>query len=323
MREIPRIKLAHLPTPIEEMKQLSKKLGGPKLFIKRDDLTGLAFGGNKTRKLEYLAADAKAQGVKTLITAGAIQSNHCRQTAAAARKLGMECVLVLGGEEPEKPEGNTFLDVLMGAEIHWTKRELIKERLEKVYLQAKEKGLAPYLVPYGGSNPTGAAAYAYALKELLEQIDGLDWIVFATSSGGTHAGLHAGKVLLDSEVKILGISVDEPKQEIQNVVSKLAGEVCELLADSRVIFPDEIFVDDSYLGEGYAVMGRAEVEAIELFAGEEGILIDPVYTGRAAAGMINLIRKGFFKDDEKVLFWHTGGTPALFVEKYMSELRKL
>jgi len=320
MKEISRIKLAHLPTPVEELKRLSKKLNGPELFIKRDDLTGLAFGGNKIRKLEYLAADAQAKGCKTLITAGAIQSNHCRQTAAVARKLGMDIILVLGGDEPEDPEANTYLDVLMGAKIYWTTRDLIKGKLEEVYQQAVEDGLKPYMVPYGGSSPTGAVSYAYAFRELLEQRTDIDWIIFATSSGGTHAGLHAGKVLFDSGVKILGISVDEPKEKVQDVVSRLAGKTCELLGDLREISPDEILVNDDYLGGGYAVMGEAEVEAIRLFALEEAVMVDPVYTGRAAAGLIDLVRKGFFGKDEKVLFWHTGGTPVLFADKYRRKL---
>ncbi len=320
MKEISIIKLAYLPTPVEELKRLTGKLDGPKLFIKRDDQTGLAFGGNKTRKLEYLAADAQDKGCKTLISTGAIQSNHCRQTAAAARKLGMDVILILGGDEPEDPEANTYLDVLMGAKIHWTTRDLIKVKLEEVYQQAVEDGLKPYMVPYGGSSPTGAVSYAYALRELLEQRTDIDWIVFATSSGGTQAGLHAGKLLLDSDVKILGISVDEPKEKIQDTVSGLAGEVCELLGDPREISPDEILVNDDYLGGGYAVMGEAEIEAIRLFALEEAVMVDPVYTGRAAAGLIDLIRKGYFGQDEKVLFWHTGGTPALFADKYRRKL---
>jgi D-cysteine desulfhydrase family pyridoxal phosphate-dependent enzyme len=320
MKEILRIKLAHLPTPVEELKRLTKKLNGPELFIKRDDLTGLAFGGNKIRKLEYLAADALDKGCKTLITAGAIQSNHCRQTAAVARKLGMDIILVLGGDEPEDPEANTYLDVLMGAEIYWTTRDLIKGKLEEVYQQAVEDGLKPYMVSYGGSNPTGAASYAYAFRELLEQRTDIDWIVFATSSGGTQAGLHAGKVLLDSGVKILGISVDEPKEKVQDAVSGLAGKTCELLGDPREISPDEILVNDDYLGGGYAVMGEAEIEAIKLFALEEAVMVDPVYTGRAAAGLIDLVRKGYFGKDEKVLFWHTGGTPVLFADKYRKKL---
>ena len=320
MKEISKLRLAHLPTPVDELKRLGKKLHCHNIYIKRDDQTGIAFGGNKIRKLEFLAAEALEKGCKTLITAGAIQSNHCRQTAAVAGMLGMECILVLGGDEPELPEANTYLDVLLGAKIHWTSRQKIKKKLNEVFLQAEEDGLQPYLVPYGGSSPLGAVSYAFALKELQEQISDVDWIIFATSSGGTHAGLHAGKMLLGLDVKILGISIDETGRVIRRVTADLAEEVCELLGEKRSIFAEDILVNDEYLGEGYAEMGAAEIEAIKMFAMEEAVMIDPVYTGRAAAGLIDLIRKGYFRPNEKLLFWHTGGTPALFVDKYRQKL---
>lgn len=322
MKEIPKTKLAHLPTPIEELKRLSNKLGGPRIFVKRDDQTGVAFGGNKVRKLEYLVADAIKNGCKTLITAGAIQSNHCRQTAAVARMVGMDCILILGGDEPVSPEANTYLDVLLGAEIHWTSRDQIKSKLKNIYQKAVDEKRQPYMVPYGGSSPLGAVSYAFALEELLKQKTDLDWIVFATSSGGTHAGLHAGKILLGSDVKILGISIDESSEDVKNVVSKLAEDVCTILGEKRVVLPEEILVNDDYLGAGYAVIGENEIEAIKLFAREEALLLDPVYTGRAAAGMIDLIRKRFFNDDDNILFWHTGGAPALFVDEYRKKILK-
>ena len=320
MKELPRVPLAHLPTRIEELTRLSAHLGGPKLLVKRDDQTGLAFGGNKTRKLEYLLAEAQAHDAQTLITAGAIQSNHCRQTAAAARRAGLDCVLVLSGEEPEMPEANTYLDVLLGAEIIWVSREVRGERLNQVYQELEAAGREPFLIPYGGSSPTGAAAYAYAVRELVEQGVEADWIVFASSSGGTHAGLTAGKALYGFEGQVLGISIEEPGVVVKGIVSNLAKNVTLLLDNTKNFTKEDVQINDDYLGGGYAVMGKAEREAVHLFARHEGLLLDPVYTGRAAAGLIDLVRKGFFKPDETVLFWHTGGQPALFDSKYAKNL---
>jgi D-cysteine desulfhydrase family pyridoxal phosphate-dependent enzyme len=312
--------LAHLPTPVEEMPRLSVALGGPRLLVKRDDQTGLAFGGNKTRKLEYLVAEAHLHQARTLITAGAIQSNHCRQTAAAARKAGMDCILVLSGEPPEIPEANTYLDVLLGAELVWTSLEQRGEMLNHTYLKAESDGRAPFLIPYGGSSPVGAAAYAYALEEMVEQGYQPDWIVFATSSGGTQAGLEAGKALFDFPGQVLGISIDEEAGQFRGAVANLAKEITVLFDNAKDITVDEILVNDDYLGGGYAVMGAPEHEAIRLFAEHEGLLVDPVYTGRAGAGLIDLVRKGFFQPDETVLFWHTGGHPALFAQKYLQQV---
>jgi D-cysteine desulfhydrase family pyridoxal phosphate-dependent enzyme len=320
MKELPRVRLAYLPTPVEEMPRLSAHLGGPRLFVKRDDQTGLAFGGNKTRKLEYLVAEAQAHQAQTLVTAGAIQSNHCRQTAAAARRAGMACVLVLSGEEPDVPEANTYLDKLLGAEIVWTSREARGEMLNQVYQDLEAAGRNPFLIPYGGSSPTGAAAYAYALGELIDQGVQTDWIVFASSSGGTQAGLAAGKALYDYKGQVLGISIEVPAEEVKGIVVNLAKNVTELFDNAKDFTKEDILVNDDYLGEGYAVMGEAEREAIHLFARHEGLLLDPVYTGRAAAGLIDLIRQGFFKPEDTVLFWHTGGQPALFDSKYLKEL---
>lgn len=316
MKELPRVPLAFLPTPIEEMSRLSAVLGGPRLLIKRDDLTGLAFGGNKTRKLEYLVAEAQGHGARTLITAGAIQSNHCRQTAAAARRAGMACILVLSGEPPEMPEANTYLDMLLGAELVWTSLEERGQLLNQRYQEAEAAGRAPFLIPYGGSSPMGAAAYAYAVREMLGQGAHPDWIVFATSSGGTQAGLAAGKRLFGYDGQVLGISVDEEAGKFGLAVAELAKDTTILLDNAINITKSEILVNDDYLGGGYAVMGEPEREAIRLFARHEGLLVDPVYTGRAAAGLIDLVRKGFFKKNETVLFWHTGGQPALFADKY-------
>ncbi len=318
---LPRVRFAHLPTPVEALPRLSQTLGGPRLLVKRDDQTGLAFGGNKTRKLEYLLAEAQANGARTLITGGAAQSNHCRQTAAAAARFGFRCVLVLAGEPPAQPSANLLLDSLFGAEIVWCAPEARDETMQQVFEQAWEAGERPYLIPYGGSSPTGAAAYAYAMQEVLEQGASPDWIVVASSSGGTQAGLAAGARLFGYKGRVLGISIDKPEVELSaNIVAGLASQVCDRLGEAYTFSPEEILVNDSYRGDGYGVMGEVEIEAIRLFARTEGLLLDPVYTGRAAAGMLDLIRKGFFSPDETVLFWHTGGTPALFAEQYASRL---
>ena len=320
---IERVQLAQLPTPIEALPNLSKRLGGPQLFIKRDDLTGLGFGGNKTRKLEYLAADALAKGCQTLISTGAVQSNHCRQVAAAAARLGMGCILVLAGEKPEQPQGNLFLDLLSGAEVNFVPKNQRDQALAEITKQAEAANRKPYLIPYGGSNAFGAMGYRQAMHELHDQGFNPDWIVFATSSGGTQAGMLLGARETGSQAKILGISVDKPAKEFSETIAEIANAGAELLQLDALFRSDEILVNDAYCSTGYGVMTPAEKEAILLFARHEAILLDPVYTGRAAAGLLDLIRQGFFKPSEKVLFWHTGGTPALFAEPYIGELAKL
>ena len=316
MKTPPRIKFAHLPTPIEALPRLTARLAGPRLEVKRDDLTGLAFGGNKTRKLEYLLAEAQANGARTIITAGAIQSNHCRQTAAACARLNFDCILVLSGIKPDRASGNLMLDQLFNARLVWTSLEERANMLEDTFRSAWETGLRPYLIPYGGSNVVGASAYVVAMKEILDQGCQPDWIVLASSSGGTQAGLVTGAKLFDFKGKVLGISVDEPEEDLREKVAVLANKTMDFLGEKVKFEASEIQVSADYLGEGYGVMGNPEIEAIRLFANEEGLLLDPVYTGRAAAGMIDLINKGFFRKEDLVLFWHTGGTPALFSEKY-------
>jgi D-cysteine desulfhydrase family pyridoxal phosphate-dependent enzyme len=313
---IPRIQIAQLPTPVEKLPQLSGVLGGPQLWVKRDDLTGLAFGGNKTRKLEFVLADAQVRGARTLITVGAAQSNHCRQTAALAARFGLDCILVLSGDPTQEASGNLLIDQLFGAEIVWTSREKRSLTLQETFDKAKEKGREPYLIPLGASDPIGAMGYLVAFNEMLSQQVSADWIVVASSSGGTQAGLVLGAVLQHWKGKVLGISIDEPARHLQETVAKLASDASELAGANLHINPENVLVDDNYLGRGYGVMDQSEREAIQLFARHEGLLLDPVYTGRAAAGMIDLIRHGFFKPGEKVLFWHTGGTPALFADAY-------
>jgi len=315
-----RLSFAHLPTAVEELPRLSAVLKGPHLLVKRDDQTGLAFGGNKTRKLEYLLAEAQEAGARTLISAGAVQSNHCRQTVAAAAKFGMDCILVLFGDPPEPPDGNHLLHYLLGAEIILTERENIESRLEEVFQQALLEGRLPYLIPYGGSNPTGAQGYVNAMLELSEQGVDPDWIVFPSSSGGTQAGMLVGAKMTGFRGKILGISVDQPAGVLSTRVAALATETAEYIGKDWVFTPSDVLVNDDYTGEGYAVMGQPEIQAIQFFAQQEALLLDPVYTGRAAAGMIDLIRQGFFKPTETVLFWHTGGGPALFASRYQARL---
>jgi L-cysteate sulfo-lyase len=314
---VARLRFAHLPTPVEDLPRLSAHLKGPRLLVKRDDQTGLAFGGNKTRKLEFLVAEALEHGANMLVSAGAIQSNHCRQTAAAAAKFGLKCVLVLTGESPIAPSANFLLDQLFGAEI-----VLVADRADRDHVlddtvkRAALGGDHPYLVPYGGSSPTGVLGYAFAVEELLQQEVRADWIVFPTSSGGTHAGLILGKRLFGYSGKILGISIDESVAWLKEHVSRLATAGSEILGRLVDFTEEDVSANDDYCSAGYGVLTDREREAVQLFASTEGLLLDPVYTARAAGGLLDLIRKGFFRSDETVLFWHTGGQPALFAEKY-------
>lgn len=317
---IERLTLAHLPTPIESLPHLSGYLNGPQLFIKRDDLTGLGMGGNKTRKLEYLAADALAKGAKTLISTGAVQSNHCRQVAATAAKLGLGCQLILAGAEPAEAQGNLLLDNLFGAQLFYTTKPNRDQELQMRFAQAKQDGLNPYLIPYGGSNPIGALGYLNAMHELSEQNLQPDWIIFASSSGGTQAGLILGANITGFKGKILGISIEHNRAYFSAQISDLVNQTAESLGYDWSVTPQEVLINDAYCQAGYGVLTSAEIEAVRMFASKQGILLDPVYTGRAAAGLIDLIRNNFFKPEENILFWHTGGTPALFAEPYSQGL---
>jgi D-cysteine desulfhydrase len=304
--------LAILPTPLHPLERLSRHLGGPALFVKRDDLTGLAFGGNKTRKLAFLLEEALAQQAEVVVTRGAVQSNHCRQTAAAAARCGLGCTLVLRGDPPTAVSGNLLLDQLLGAELHWAGGRDPETALEAITMDLQAQGKRVYRIPYGGSNPLGASAYAYALEELLLQATDFDRVIFASSSGGTQAGLVVGAQRTGFKGQILGVSVDQSRASLTAQVADLAGATAAMLGAPRPFTPDEIHVDDRYLGGGYAVLGDLEREAIRAFARWEGILLDPVYTGRAAGAMLDMIQSGEIARSERVLFWHTGGTPALF-----------
>ncbi len=316
-----RFLLAQLPTPLESLPRLSAALGGPRILIKRDDQTGLALGGNKTRKLEFLIADALARKVDVIITAGAAQSNHCRQTAAAAVKAGLPCVLVLGGPEPEDSNGNLLLDQMLGAEIHWTDRERRGERMEEIAEGLRKKGKLPYVVPYGGSNGIGAQGYVLAMRELQDQLretgEQPDTIIVASSSGGTQAGLVLGAKLAGFKGKILGISIDKGERgpdRYELELAAIANATAAVMEMDVQVRESDFFVDYGYLGGGYGVVGDLEREAISLMARHEGIILDPVYTGRAFGALVDMVRRNppGGTSMKSVVFWHTGGAAACF-----------
>ncbi len=313
---LPRVNLGFFPTPVEELPRLSKALGGPRIFVKRDDQTGLAGGGNKTRKLEFSVAEALKRGCDTLITLGGVQSNHCRQTAAAAAKLGLRCVLVLRGTPPAEWNGNLLLDRIVGAEVVFSGARTREDVAAEVVEREKSAGRKPFLIPVGASDEYGSVGYVAAIEELAGQLraTGLapDRVVFASSSFGTQAGMVAGAKAIGFKPQIAAIAIDSPSRELREGVAELAAKVAARLGLGLKFSPGEIVGYDGYLGGGYAVMGGPEKEAIELAGGTEGLLLDPVYTGRAMAGLVDLVRKGEFRKDETLLFWHTGGSAALF-----------
>ena len=328
IRHLPRTPLAKLPTPLDEMPNLSRALGGPRLMVKRDDLTGLAGGGNKTRKLEYLMAAAVAGKFDAVITAGGPQSNHCRQTAAAAAICQLECHLVLGGD-PQPPLGNLLLDHLLGATIHWTPKAERSTRMEQLAASLRSEGRRPYVIPIGGSTPLGAVGYVAAMFELVDQLDGQRWHVdhlfFATSSGGTQAGIVLGARLARFSGKVTAISIDQPPDGDDGStfladVCDIANGAAQLLGSGERLSIEDFHTNYDYLGAGYGVVGDLEREAINLFAGAEGLLVGPVYTARAAGAMMDLIRRGAFTARETVLFWHTGDDVALHA--YADELTR-
>ncbi len=311
-----RIQMAHLPTPMDRLNRLSRYLNGPELLIKRDDQTGLALGGNKTRKLEFLVADALEKRCSHLITTGSPQSNHCRQTAAAAAHFNLGCSLVLRGEWLGETKGNLLLDQLLGAQLFWAGDRAPDEVMHEVADEVQAAGQKPYIIPLGGSNVYGATSYVLAMEELMSQLEAdhlkVDCIILASSSGGTQAGLALGADAFRFGGRILGISIEYPASKLRALVGELVTATGAHLGLSPSEPPITIEVSDDYLGEGYGIVGKAEREAIRLVAQLEGILLDPVYTGRAMVGLIDLIRQGVFSPGQRLLFWHTGGTPALF-----------
>jgi L-cysteate sulfo-lyase len=322
---LPRFPLAQLPTPIAKLARLSRELGGPELLIKRDDQTGLAFGGNKTRKLEFLVGHALAQDADTLVTLGAAQSNHCRQTAAAAAKAGLKCELILNGRKPDAPNGNLLLNELLGARAHWIERSQRTAKLKALEEELRAAGRKPYLIPVGGSNGIGAVGYVVAMLELMDQLRAsgqhVDHILFGSSSGGTQAGMALGARIAGFVGSVTGLSIDknDPEHfEYETEVAQIANDCAHYIGADAQLTKDDISVVYGYQGEGYGVVGDLEREAIRLMAQTEGIILDPVYAGRAFGALVDQIRKGRFKRDETVLFWHTGGAPALFA--YATEL---
>ncbi|MCK6451811.1 MAG: D-cysteine desulfhydrase family protein [Alphaproteobacteria bacterium] len=317
---LPRVPLAHLPTPVEKMERLTAHLGGPTLWIKRDDCTGLGLGGNKVRKLEFLLADALMQRADTVVTGGVVQSNHIRQTAAAAAKLGLECHLaVMTGRVPDiDPDygetGNILLDRLFGAHcvfVDWksNRNAVIAALIEGL----KSRGKRPYMVAYGGSSALGACGFVAAAMELVQQLDDGDLrithIVHASGSAGTQAGLAVGLAATAPEIELIGIDVDAEPERVRADVERLARQTADMLG---VAAPAPVTVLPGYAGSGYGVPTEAMVDAVRLGARLEGLVLDPVYSGKGFAGLIDLVRRDRFKPEDNVLFWHTGGAPGLF-----------
>jgi D-cysteine desulfhydrase len=319
IESLARFPLAQLPTPIEELKSLSRELDGPELLIKRDDQTGLALGGNKTRKLEFLVGQALEQGADTLITAGAAQSNHCRQTAAAAARAGLHCELLLNGTKPDLPNGNVLLDELLGARLHWIESSQRMARLRDLPDELRKAGRKSYVIPVGGSNGVGATGYVLAMIELVEQLNKInrrvDHVVFASSSGGTQAGMVLGAKIAGFAGKLHGVRINKDDRNAapyEDELTQIANEVAKYIGVDAQFTAGNFKVDYGYLGGGYGVVSDLERNAIRLLGAREGIVLDPVYSGRAMGALIDLIRKKAFRTDETVLFWHTGGAPALF-----------
>ena len=313
---IPTLMLVSLPTPVFAMSRLSSVLGGgPRLLVKRDDTIGFAFGGNKVRKLALLGAQAQADGADTLITAGGIQSNHARVTAATAVTLGMRAVLVVNGKPPDRASANALLDALLGAEIVYVEsREQRGEVMHAVAARLRREGHRVFEIPIGGSTPLGALGYLHAMLELLEQIPPPDAIVHATSSGGTQAGLVAACRLLGLRTRVVGIAADEPTAAIHAQVRANIDGVASLLKQDQHSLQrgTSIEIDDRFIGAGYGIPTEGSREAIELAARTEAIFLDPVYTGKAMAGLIAYVRQQRFTEGQTVLFWHTGGQVGLF-----------
>ena len=318
----PRLYFAHLPTPLEPLENLSKLLGGPNIYIKRDDCTGLATGGNKTRKLEFLIGEALQNNADTVITQGATQSNHVRQTAAICARMRLRCEIILehrtGSEDPEYLEnGNVLLDRLFGASIKTVPAGTdMDAALEEIAEEIRKNGGTPYIIPGGGSNPTGALGYVNCAMELVGQLNDsglkVDHLVTATGSAGTQAGLVSGMEGTRSGIPVLGICVGAEKKAQERKVFDLVQRTTEFLEISEKFNRDAVVANGDYVGPGYGKPTEGMIEAVQLLAREEGILLDPVYSGKGMAGMIDLVRKGHFSKGENVVFLHTGGSAALF-----------
>jgi L-cysteate sulfo-lyase len=322
LSRFPRVSLAHLPTPLELMPRLIEHLGGPNIYVKRDDCTGLGTGGNKTRKLEFLMADAVEENADVIITQGAVQSNHARQTAAAARKMGMECELVFEKRvtDPSDPyinSGNVLLDRIFGANLRDVDKGTdMDAAMEDVAEELRSKGKTPYIIPGGGSNRIGALGYVDCALEFMSQANNegivIDHIVHATGSAGTQAGLITGLKATNANIPLLGIGVNAPRDVQEEKVYKLAVETAEYVGAPGVVQREDIVANCDYVGEGYGIPTKAMNDAVMLLARLEGLLFDPVYSGKGLAGMIDLIGKGYFADARDIVFIHTGGVAGLF-----------
>ena len=328
LEALPRFCLSEFPTPIHYLESFSRTLNGPAILMKRDDLTSLGMGGNKTRKLEFLIGEALKQGKDTLVTAGGLQSNHCRLTAAAASKANLSCHLILNGERSENPNGNLLLDTILGANLHYCERKDREAKLSQVAEDLLAAGQNPYVIPVGGSNGVGTVGYVAAMLEVKIQLKDMhikpDAIVFATSSGGTQAGLTLGAKTTNFPGQVLGISIDQTKtgdDSFLPVLTEIANTTAQRIGSHIQLGEEDFSLNCDYLGAGYAMPGDSEFNAIRVLAQSEGILLGPVYTARAMGGLIDLVQKGYFKKDQTVLFWHTGGTPELFA--WASEIRSI
>jgi D-cysteine desulfhydrase family pyridoxal phosphate-dependent enzyme len=314
---LPTLPIVASPTPVEPLERLSSALGGPcpTLFVKRDDAIPFGFGGNKVRKLALVAARARADGADTLITAGGVQSNHARATAATAAKLGMRAILVANGTPQVKPSANALLDRLLGAEVvHVQAREDRAPKMDEIADRLRTEGRRPFVIPIGASTPLGAVGFALAVAELVDQVQAPDVIVHSTSSGGTQAGLVAGCRLLGLKTRVIGISADDSSASLQRAVAAIVEGMADLLAVDRQVLAEgtAIEVDDAFVGDGYGIPTAASTEAIGLCARSEALFLDPTYTAKAMAALIAYVRQGRFKKSDDVLFWHTGGQVGLF-----------
>jgi len=323
INRLPKVKLANLPTPLEEMPRLSKVLGGPRLWIKRDDLTGSVFGGNKLRKLEFEMAEARNKGADVVISDGVLQSNHARTVVTAARKLGLGVVLVLRGEEPREYDGNLLLDRIFGADIRFVQVEWHETGTvtKKVFEELQAEGHNPYVIYF--SSPIGSVGYVNAFLELITQARKMklkiDHIVHAAGSGGTQAGLIVGNKALKAEVEVIGISEEPDGDYLLNTTVEIANGCTKLLGLDFPITSEDVKLLYDYAGESHGIVTKEAIDTIRFVAETEGILLDPVYTSKAMAGLIDLTKQGRFRQQENVVFLHTGGLPAIFA--YKNELR--
>tara|TARA_A100001037_G_scaffold100937_1_gene91966 strand:+ start:968 stop:1990 length:1023 start_codon:yes stop_codon:yes gene_type:complete len=327
LSKYPRVKLIHSPTPLEYLENLTQHLDGPDIYIKRDDCTGLAFGGNKSRKLEFLIGDALKNKADVIITAGAVQSNHCRQTAAAATKFGMECIIVAKPSWSKEYNGNLFLDELLGAKLVLLEEDnealdqggklSMEETIENLMADLKTKGKNPYYIPVGGSNSIGSLGYISMTMELIAQANemGIEIgsMVAASGSGGTQTGMILGADVEKSGIQTVGMAISSDATIVIPKLKDLCNQTSDYYELGLSYDEKDIIFNDNYIGEGYGIPSEEMIEAVKLLARKEGIILDPVYSGKAFAGMVDLIKKGYFDKSKAVVFIHTGGTPALFV----------